>query len=193
MLPYVHRGIFSETLNTACRWSKISVKNNTLSIAKVGTFEATPKFWGMEYWKQIASKGHANDKQNLICLHWWHGPLFFLHKFLRFVLLLMLHHSVKLAIPHVHMFLILQIMHLFLFKSLQHQDELSISIDIRVVFWWARYGNCRLSFLKRSDLPFVWNGFVAIYFWPIFDRQFRKYILLVLQQCGEDCVVIGGR
>ena len=27
----------------------------------------------------------------------------------------------------------------------------------------------------------------------IFDRQFQKVVLLVLQQCGKDCVVIGGR
>ena len=27
----------------------------------------------------------------------------------------------------------------------------------------------------------------------IFDRQFRRVVLLVLQQCGNDCIVIGGR
>ena len=27
----------------------------------------------------------------------------------------------------------------------------------------------------------------------IFDRKFRKVVLLVLQQCGEDCVIVGGR
>ena len=27
----------------------------------------------------------------------------------------------------------------------------------------------------------------------IFDRQFRKVVLLVLQQCSEDCIVISGR
>ena len=39
---------FSATLNTACRWSKRFAKKNILSIAKVVTFEVTPKFWGME-------------------------------------------------------------------------------------------------------------------------------------------------
>ena len=50
-----------------------------------------------------------------------------------------------------------------------------------------------LSFLGRAYLPFFLNGFVAIYFQPIFDRQFRKVVLLVLQQCDRDCVVFSGR
>ena len=91
------------------------------------------------------------------------------------------------------MFLLLHILHLFLFKSLQHQGELSISGDSRVVFWWTRDGNRRLSFLKRADLPFVWNLCVAVYFWPIFFRRFQKVFLLVLQQCSNDCVVTIGR
>ena len=70
--------------------------------------------------------------------------MFFLHRFLRLVLLLLLHHIGKLAIPHDHVLLLLQILHLVLFKSLQRQGELSTYGDIRVVFWWARYGNLRL-------------------------------------------------
>ena len=42
----------SATLNTACWWSKRSAKKNILSIAKVVTFEGTPKFWGMEDWRK---------------------------------------------------------------------------------------------------------------------------------------------
>ena len=95
--------------------------------------------------------------------------LLFLHQLLRFILLLLLHNSGKLAILHDYMFLRLQILHLVLFKSLQRQRELSIS--------------------GRADLPFVWNRFVV----TIFDRQFRKVFLLALQQCSKDCVVIGGR
>ena len=112
---------------------------------------------------------------------------------MRLVLLLLLHHSGKLVIHNDHMFLPLQILHLVLFKSLQQQGELSISGDSWVVFWWARYGNRRLSFLGRSDLPFVRNGFVAIYFQPIFNRQSRKVVLLVLQHCSEGWVVFSGR
>ena len=80
-----------------------------------------------------------------------------------------------------------------LFKSLQRQGKLSISGDIHIVFCWYGDGSIRLSFPKRSDLPFVRNGFVAIYFWHIFVRQFRIIVLLVMQQCINDCVVIGGR
>ena len=112
---------------------------------------------------------------------------------MRLVLLLLLYHSVKIAIPNYHLFLLLQILHLILFKSLKRQGELGISGYGRVVFWWDVYGNRRQSFLKIADLPFVRNGFFVIYFRPIFVRQFRNIVLLVLQQCGNDCVVIGGR
>ena len=91
--------------------------------------------------------------------------------FYDFVLLLLLNHSSKLAIPNDNMFLLLKILQLFLFKSLQIQGELRISEDIRVVFWWARDGNSRLSFLRRADRPFFRNGFVAIYFWPSFSKS----------------------
>ena len=110
--------------------------------------------------------------------------------YLSFVLLLLLHHNGKLSIPNDNMFLLLKILHLVLFKSLQRQDYPRISGDSHVVFWWDRYGNHRLSFLRRADLPFVWNGFFAILF---SYRQFQKNFLLVLQQCGEDCVVISSR
>ena len=72
-------------------------------------------------------------------------------------------------------------------------SELSISGDSRVVFWWDRYGNHRLSFLKRAGLPFFQNGFAAIYFGTIFIRQFRKVVILVLQKCGDYFIVIDGR
>ena len=56
MLTYVQSGIFSATLNTACRWSKLSAKKNILSVDKVVTFEATPKFWGMEEWRKCCKE-----------------------------------------------------------------------------------------------------------------------------------------
>ena len=119
--------------------------------------------------------------------------MFFIHKFLRLVLLLLLYYSGKITIPHYHLFLLLQILHLVLCKSLQCQGEPSISEDSRFVFCGYSDGNRLLSFLRRADLPFVQNGSVAIYFRPIFDRQFQKVVLLVLQQCGKDCVVFSGR
>ena len=143
--------------------------------------------------KMVQGKETMKNNQIIPCRRWWNGLMFFIHRFMRLVLLLMLYHSGKIAITHYHLFLLLHILHLILFKLLQRQGSLSISGDSRVVFWWARDGNRRLSLLKRADLPFVRNRFFAIYFWPIFVRQFRKFVLLVLQQCGDDCVVIGGR
>ena len=153
----------SETLSTACRWSKPSTKKNILFISKVITFEGTPKFWGMEVWRKwckertrwTRSKGFPVGVHDM-------SQYYFSIYFLRLVIFLLLYHSGKIAIPHYHLFLLLEILHLVLFKSLQRQDELSISGDSRVVFWWARDGNRCLSFLKRADLPFVRNRFVAV-------------------------------
>ena len=102
----------------------------------------------------VKVKDTLNKNQSLPCRHWWHGPLLFLHQFLRLVLLLLLYHSGKIAIPHDHLVLLLQILHLVLFNFMQIQGGMSISGDICVVFWWYRYGNCRQLFLKISDLPF---------------------------------------
>ena len=33
-----------------------------------------------------------------------------------------------------------------------------------------RWQSC-LSFLRRADLPFIWNGLVAIYFWPSVSKK----------------------
>ena len=86
--------------------------------------------------KMLQGKDTPNEKQILPCHSGCHGPLLFIHQFMSFVLLLLLHNSGKLAIPHDHLLLLL---------------------------------------------------------WIIFDRQFRKVVLLVLQQYGKDCVIIGGR
>ena len=45
------------------------------------------------------------------------------------------------------------------------------------------------EYLGELNYHFFRTGFLR----SIFDRQFWKVILLVLQQCSEDCVVIGGR
>ena len=112
-----------------------------------------------------------NEKQIITCGPCYHGPLFFLHQLLRFFLLLMLHHSDKLAIPHGHLFLLLHILHLVLFKFLYSRGELSISGDSHVVFLWDIDSNSRLSFLRIADLSFVWNGFVVIYFLQLVSKS----------------------
>ena len=121
----------------------------------------------------VQGKNTLNEKQSFHCRNWWHGPLLFLHQFTSFVLLLMLHQSGKLAIPHDRVFLLIQILHLVLFKSLQRQGEMRISRDNCVVFWLDREGNCRLSLLRIANLLFfrvkikdnLWNkGSVRLYY-----------------------------
>ena len=99
----------------------------------------------------MQGKDTMNKNQSLTCRRWFHAPLLFLHKFLRFVLLLLLHNSGKLAISHDSLFFILQIMHLVLFKLLYNKGELSI--------------------FGRADLLFVRNRFVAINFWPSVSKS----------------------
>ena len=127
----------------------------------------------------VQEKDTLNKKQSLPCWSWCHGPLFFLRWFLRFVLIFLLHHSGKITILRNRLFLLLQILNLIIFKLLQRQGDLNTSGDIRAVFSWDRDGYHHLSFMRRSDLPFFWNRFVAIFFY----HYFQKVVLLVLQQC----------
>ena len=94
--------------------------------------------------KIVQIKDTLNKKKSIPCWCWSRGLVFFFRIFLRFVLLLLLLNSGKIVIPHDHLLLLLQILYLVLFKSLQRQYELSIS--------------------GRVDLAFFCNGYVAIYF-----------------------------
>ena len=96
--------------------------------------------------KRVQGRDMMNEKQSLPCWRWCRGLLSFLRWFLWFALLFLFRNIGKLVIPHDHLFLILNILYLILFKSLHRKGELSIS--------------------GKSDLPFVWNIFVAIYFRP---------------------------
>ena len=104
------------------------------TFSKVVTFEEMPKFWGMENRRKWC-KERTNQMRSKTFPErsWFHGLTFFIHQFMSFVLLLLLHNSGKLTIPHDHILLLLQI---------------------------------------------------------IFDCQFQKVVLLVLQQWGNDCVII---
>ena len=115
-------------------------------------------------------KDTMNKKQSLLSWCWCHGPVLFLHQFLWFFLSLLLHHSGKLAIPHNHLLLLLHILHLVLFKYLQRQANLSISGDIRIVFWWDRDDN--RAYHLWGDLIYHLFGTDLLRY--IFDRQFQK-------------------
>ena len=139
--------------------------------------------------KMVQRKDTLNEKQSFPCWSWCHGPLLFIHQFLRFVLLLILHYSRKIVIPNYHLLLLLQVLHPVLFKSLQLQGELGISGDRRVVLWRARDGNRR----HNSWGYMIYHLFGTDMLQSILNRQFQKVVLLVLQQCSKDWVVIGGR
>ena len=169
MIPCVHSGIFTVTLNNTCRWSKRSANKKILSIVKVVTFEATPKFWGAGDWRKWCKEGHAEQeaKPSLSAL------LLFLNQFMCFFLLFILHHSEKLAMSHYYLLLLLQILHRVLFKSLQHKGELSISGDSRIVFWWDRDGNHAYHFW--GDLIhhfFGTNVLRSVYFCPSVAKSY---------------------
>ena len=51
--------------------------------------------------KMVQGKDTMDEKQSFPCRRWCHGPLLFLHQFLRFVLLLLLHHSGKITTPMI--------------------------------------------------------------------------------------------
>ena len=129
-----------------------------------------------------------NEKQSLPCRHWCHGPMFFLRWFMCLVLLLLLHHSGKLSITHEHMFLLIQILNLVLSKSMQRQGELSISGDSLIFLWWLKMAIA--AYHSWGEL--IHHLFGTDLLRSIFDRQFQNFVLLVLQKCGDDCVVIGG-
>ena len=124
--------------------------------------------------KVVQGKDVLNKNKSLPFRRWLRGLVLFLCQFMRLVLLFLLYHSGKIAIPHYHLFLFLQIPHLVLFKSLQRQGDMSISRDSRVVFWCDRYGNLRLSVLKRADLKFVRNGFLRSTFDLFLSVSFEK-------------------
>ena len=174
-------------------WVKIRKEKHTIHCQSCYFWGYTQVLGCGRLRKMVQGKDTLNKNQSLPCRSWLQGPLLFLHQFLHLVLILMLHNSGKITIPHYHMLLLIQILHVVLFKSLQCRGQLSIFWDSCIVFCWYRDGSRRLSSPNRSDLPFVRNGFVAIYFWHISVRQLQIIVLLVMQQCGNDCVVIGGR
>ena len=118
--------------------------------------------------KKVQGKDTPNNKQSLPCRRWYRGPLLFIHLFLRFVLLLLLNNSGKLAILHNHLLLLLQIIHFALFKF------------------------CSAKASRASMGELIYHLFGTDLLWSIFDRQFRKVVLLMLQQYSKDCVVAGG-
>ena len=72
-IPYFHSGIFIETINTACRWSKLSSKIKLISIDKVVILSLQPNYGVWKTEENGARKGNTKleAKTSLLVLMLW--------------------------------------------------------------------------------------------------------------------------
>ena len=190
MLTYVHSGIFLETLNTPCIWSKLSAKKKILSIDRVVAFDATPKFWDMEDWGKSCKKrtrwtrikvfpvgvdvmarcslsnNFCASSSSWCCIIVENFP--YLIIICSFLSLFCTSSSSSCCSAKAS------------WSSLEITVLSSVGIDMEIVV-----------FNSWRDLIYHLLGTDLL--WSIFNRQFQTFVLLVLQQYGEDWVVIRGR
>ena len=159
---------FLVTLNTACRWSKRSTKKNILSIDKVVAFEASSKFWGMKEWRKRCKENTRLTRIKAFpvgvdVVAWYYFSINFCA-----------------------------------FSSSWCCIIVASSPSLMIICSFSsRF--CTSSFSSRSSVLASWAslGELIHYFFGtylfqfFFDCQFRKFVLLVLQQCSKGCVVIG--
>ena len=178
------------TLNTACRWCKRSAKKNIPSISKVVTFEATPKFWGMEEWIKRCNKS----------TRWTISKSFPV----KVDVMARCSFSIDFCASSSSYCCIIvaklpSLMIIYSFFS-----RLCISSSSSCCNAKAIWASLEIAALSSSGLDMaiavyhswgelIYHLFGTDFLRYIFDRQFQKIVLLMLQQCGEDCVVIGGR
>ena len=169
-IPYAHSDIFLETIDTACRWSERPAKKYILSITKVVNFEATSKFWGIEDLRKRC-------KERTL---WKRSKPF----------------PVGVDVVARYYFSIY-----FCASSssccciiVARYQSLMIICSFSSIFC-TLYSSSRWSAKARWEYmgELIYHFFGTYFLRSIFDRQFRKVVLLVLQQCSKDCVVIGGR
>ena len=169
-IPYVHSGIFLATINTACIWSKLSAKKNILSIAKVVNFLGDTQV--LEY--GILKKSSKERTR------WMRSKAFpvVVYVVARYSF------SIDFCASSSSCYCIIvesssSIMIICSFASRFFTSFSSSRCSTKAS--WASLGELICHFSERicCDL--------------IFDRQFRKVFLLVLQQCSKGCVIIGGR
>ena len=169
-ITYVHSGIFLETLNTACIWSKRSTKRNVLSIAKVVTFEATAKFWGMGDWR----------KRRTERTHWTRSKAF----------------PVGVDVLDGYSFStdFCASSSSCCYIIVESLPSLMITCFFSSRFCTSYYSSrcsAKASWASLGEL--IYHLFGTDLLRSIFNCQFRKVVLLMLQQCSEDCVIIDGR
>ena len=161
--------IFLATINTDCRWSKWSAKKNVLSIAKVVNFEATTNFWGMEDWrKRCKERTRWTRSKDL--------PV-------GVDVLARYYFSINFWASSSSCCCII----------VASSPSLMIICSLSSRFCTSSYpSRCRAKAIWASLGELIYHLFGTDLLRSISDRQFRKFVLLVLQQCSEDCVVIGG-
>ena len=170
MLHYAHSGILLATLNTTCRWSKRSAKKNILSIAKVVTFEVTPKFWGIEDWRKrckerkLWMRGKSSPVGVDVVARYYFSIYFCASSSSCCCIIVASSPSIMIICS---------------FSSILYTSSSSSRCSAKAS--WESLGDLIYHFFGSDLLRFI------------FDRKFRKVVLPVLQQCSEDCVIIGVR
>ena len=160
---------FLATINAACRWGKWTAKKNILYIAKVVTFEATSKFWGMKYrWKR------CNKRTCWTRIKALPVGVDVVSRYSLFVGFCALSSSCCCII-------------------VSSSPYFMIICFLSSRFYTSSFSSCysaNASWAYMGDL--IYHLFGTYFLRSIFDRQFRKVVLLVLQQYSEYCLVIRG-
>ena len=141
-----------------------------MSIAMVVIFEETPKFWGMEDWRKSCKER----------TRWTRSKAF----------------PVSVDVVACYSFFI----NFCAFSSSWCCRIVASSPPLMIIcsfyfilFTSSSSSRCSAKASSASLGELISHFFGTDMLQSIFDRQFRKKILLVLQQCSKDFVVIGGR
>ena len=169
-IPYIHGSIFLANLKTPCRRSKWSARKNIQYISKVVTLEATAKYWGMEYrrkrWKERTRWTRSKYfPVNVDVLACYSSSINFCAFFSSWCCIIV----ASLPSPMI-------------ICSFYSRFCTSSSSSC-----WST----KASWSSLGDL--IYHLFGTDLLQSIFDCPFRKYVLLVLQQCRKDCFLIGGK
>ena len=145
-------------------------EENVLSISKVVTFEATPKFWGIEDWR----KGRKDR------------TLWTIIKDFPVVIDGMARYSFSIGFCGLSSSCC--------YKIVASSPSLGIICSFSPMFCTSSsssFCSVKVSWAYLGEL--IQHLFGTDLLRSIFDRQFQKFVILVLQQCIKYCVVIGGR
>ena len=189
MIPYFHSGILPTTLNNACRQSKQSEKKNIIFISKVVTFQATPKFLGMKSWRKCCMES----------TRWTISKAFFviidvMDRCYFSVDFCALSSSFCCIILESSPSLMIISSFYYIFCTLYSSSLCSAkaswtSLDISALY----FGGIETTILPIISEQSYFTVCSEIICCDLFWLSVSKIVLLMLQQYGNDCVVIYGR